>query len=82
MVGNMYHTEVETMRLDASYGCILVYRNGRFSEVKSSLSGFSSKGDARDISLIKTEDDQLLIMVANNNEPLNIFRLTDKGYNK
>jgi hypothetical protein len=40
LVGNIYHTEVETMRLDASYGCILEFRNGRFSVMKSSLSGF------------------------------------------
>jgi hypothetical protein len=78
LVGNMYHTEVETMRLDASYGCILEYTNGRFSAVKSSLSGFSSKGDARDICLIQTGDDQHLLMVANNNEALNIFRFINK----
>jgi hypothetical protein len=66
------------MRLDASYGCILEYMNGRFSAVKPSLSGFSSKGDARDISVINRGDDQPLIMVANNNEPLNIFRFMIK----
>ncbi len=78
LVGNMYHTEVETMRLDASYGCILGYRNGEFFAVKSSLSGFSSKGDARDICLIKTGNDQHLLLIANNNEPLNIFRFIKK----
>jgi len=78
LVGNMYHTDVETMRLDASYGCILEYRNGGFTVVNSSLSGFSSKGDARDICLIRTGDDQHLLLVANNDEPLNIFRFIRK----
>lgn len=78
LVGNMYNTEVETMRLDASYGCILEYRNGGFTAVKSSLSGFNSKGDARDISLINIVDDQHLVMVANNNGSLSLFSFINK----
>ena len=77
-VGNLYITEVETMRLDASYGCILKYGDDGFTSVKSTVSGFSSKGDARDICLIGTGNDQQLILVANNNEALNIFRVINK----
>ncbi len=77
-VGNLYNTEVETMRLDASYGCILKYGEGGFLNVKSTISGFSSKGDARDICLIGTGSDQQLLLVANNNEALNIFRVINK----
>ena len=71
--GNIYDTEVETSRLDASYGNILGYEEGKFPVIKSTLSGFSSKGDARDICIIKTGTDEQLLLVANNNEALNCF---------
>ncbi|MCK5461578.1 MAG: hypothetical protein KAI95_01135, partial [Bacteroidales bacterium] len=74
-VGNLYNTEVETMRLDASYGCILKFGNDKFSIISSKISGFHSKGDARDICLIKTGDGQRFLMVANNNASLNLFSL-------
>ena len=73
-VGNIYNTEVETSRLDASYGCVLKYGEDKFSIINSKLSGLSSKGDARDISVIK-KGNNLLLLVARNNEALNIFEL-------
>jgi len=74
-VGNIYNTEVETSRLDASYGSILKYEEDKFSTINSKLSGFSSKGDARDICIIKTRGNQQLLLVTNNNEALNIFKI-------
>ncbi len=74
-VGNMYNTEVETPRLDASYGNIIKYEKDKFSILNSKLSGFSSKGDARDICIIKTGRNQRLLLVTNNNEALNIFKI-------
>ncbi|NQU33046.1 MAG: VCBS repeat-containing protein [Bacteroidetes bacterium] len=73
-VGNIYNTEVETSRLDASYGCVLKYGEDKFSIINSKLSGLSSKGDARDICVIK-KGNNLLLLVARNNEALNIFEL-------
>ena len=74
-VGNMYNTEVETPRLDASYGNIIKYREDKFSIINSKLSGFSSKGDARDICILKTVGNQQLLLITNNNEALNIFKI-------
>ena len=73
-VGNIYNTEVETARLDASYGNIFKYERDKFSMINSKSSGFSNKGDARDISIIKTRGNQQLLLVTNNNEAINIFR--------
>jgi hypothetical protein len=72
-VGNLYNTEVETMRLDASYGCILRYRNGGFLSMKSISTGFNNKGDARDLCLINIGKRQQVLLVTNNNAALNIF---------
>ena len=74
-VGNNYNTETETMRLDASYGCILKYENKKFSSLKSKISGFSSKGDARDMCLIETGENQQLLLVTNNDAALNVFKV-------
>ncbi len=73
----MYNTEVETPRLDASYGNIIKYEKDKFSILNSKLSGFSSKGDARDICIIKTGENQQLLLVTNNNEALNIFKIIE-----
>ena len=74
-VGNMYNTEIRTSRLDASYGCVMKYEEDKFSIIPSKLSGFSSKGDARDICIINTGKNRQMVLVANNNEPLNIFEI-------
>ena len=74
-VGNLYNTEAETMRLDASYGCILKFGSDKFSIINSKISGFHSKGDARDICLIKAGNGKRFLMVANNNASLNLFSL-------
>jgi len=77
-VGNIYNTEVETPRLDASYGCVLKYDEDKFSVINSKLTGFNNKGDARDICVIKTTKNQQLLLVANNNEALNVFNILTK----
>ena len=74
-VGNIYNTEVETMRLDASYGYILKYMNDKFSIIRSNISGFCTKGDARDMCIIETGENQQLLLITNNNEVINVFKI-------
>jgi len=76
-VGNIYNTEVETPRLDASYGNILKYQQGNFTIINSKSSGFSSKGDARDICIIETRGNRQLLLVSNNNQALNLFKISN-----
>ena len=73
----MYHAEVRTSRLDASYGCILDYQAKEFSTIPPASSGFNSQGDARDICILKTGNNQQLVIVSNNNEALNIFKISN-----
>ena len=72
-VGNLYHTEVETIRQDASFGTVLKYTNQTFKAVPNNISGFITKGDAKSMIGIKGKNVEY-IFVANNNSTLNIFR--------
>ena len=74
-VGNLYHTEVQTMRLDASYGCILAYRNNQFSSIKPKRSGFSTRGDARDMCQIELGDKQHILLVSHNDASMDVFQI-------
>lgn len=74
-VGNLYQTEVETIRQDASFGTVMTYSNNNFKVRPNNISGFVSKGDAKSMTTIKTKYGEF-ILVANNNSALNIFKKT------
>ena len=75
LVGNMYGSEVETPRNDASYGLFLKGDGaGAFSVVPPSVSGLFAKGDVKDMALIHLGPKHLgrkaLLVVRNNDSPL------------
>ena len=82
IAGNFFVPEVETGRADASIG-LLMKGNGKggFTPVKVTESGFFVPRDVRDLAMIKTADGSLLILVANNNDKLQSFKLM-KNNNK
>ncbi len=49
LAGNLYHTEVETVRYDASEGLALSLKDGQFRVLTRSDTGFYTSGDARQI---------------------------------
>jgi hypothetical protein len=72
-VGNLYDTEVETIRYDASRGYVLLGDSmGRFRSISNS--GFSIDKDMRRISKLNIAGTPHLI-VANNNDNLRIFKM-------
>ena len=74
-IGNLFTSEVETPRNDASYGFLLVGDgDGNFSEVPYQKSGLYAPNDAKDVCVLKTES-KSLIVVANNNAPIQIFEI-------
>lgn len=73
-VGNLYNVEVETQRYDASRGAILKFENNAFRGLNNYDTGFYTSGDARDI-LVIDADQKKLLLVANNNGPLDIFEI-------
>ncbi|MBK8340075.1 MAG: VCBS repeat-containing protein [Flavobacteriales bacterium] len=75
-VGNLFGTEVETTRYDASTGAVLL-GDGKlgFTAIPSSTTGFMARGDARDVALLRTGGAPRFV-VANNSGPLQVFTLT------
>lgn len=74
VVGNHYGVEVETTRYDAGYGAVFLgNKNLEFSFVSPNESGFYIPQDSRGIVLQKSNNNEIRIFVANNNEGLSIF---------
>ena len=72
VAGNLFVSEVETGRADAGTGLLLVGDGkGNFTTTSIEKSGFYAPGDVRDLGLLKGSN---LILVANNNHGMQIFR--------
>ena len=74
VIGNLYPTEVETIRYDGSIGTILKFDNNQFEVVKNSESGLIIHGDSKDSDIIKIND-QKVLLVTNNDAPLSIYKI-------
>jgi hypothetical protein len=71
--GNLYSTEVETTRYDASIGTVLQYNNGAFSVLNSSNTGLGIDGDSKDAVIINLVNNKKLLIITNNNSKLETF---------
>jgi hypothetical protein len=67
-VGNLYVSEIETTRNDASYGCLVSFdKNLKIMvALKASQSGIFIRGDAKKISKIKIGEHNCVIVAVNN----------------
>jgi hypothetical protein len=74
MAGNFYGLKPETGRYDAGYGCTL-FGNGKqeLNYISPAESGLFVRGEVRDIKTLHTLKGEYII-VARNNEPLEIFK--------
>ncbi|MEC3907877.1 VCBS repeat-containing protein [Tamlana sp. 2201CG12-4] len=73
LLGNLYGSEVETPRNDASYGHVLKKdAYGNFFEIPSTRSGLYIKGEVKNAVEIATLNGNLII-IAKNNEPLTVL---------
>ncbi len=76
VAGNFYHREIETTRSDAGTGQILLGDGkGRFEVLPPYRSGLMANKDVRDIKLVMTDTGRPLLIVANNNEEVEVFLL-------
>lgn len=77
IAGNMYGSEVETTRNDASIGLFLKGNgSGNFEPVPSHRSGLQIKGDVRDIKMIRLgENRSRAILAAKNNDLLQLVEI-------
>ena len=70
VAGNMYGSEVETTRNDASYGKLLLGDGkGSFSAATLTQSGIFIKGDTKDLAKIKTNNGLAIIAAKNSDTP-------------
>jgi hypothetical protein len=80
LAGNNYDTEVETPRYDAGNGLVLKGNgDGSFKALGVSESGFFVPGNVKDLALLKSSNGNNLILVAQNNAPLEIFEIQKDG---
>lgn len=69
IAGNLYVSEVETPRNDASFGYYLEGNGkGNFKAIDTQKSGLFIKGDTKDLSKIKIGNDDYIIAAKNNDE--------------
>lgn len=74
LAGNLYTSEVETTRNDASYGSYLEGDgSGSFKTVPFSKSGFFVNGEVKDMELVRSGDNEM-ILAARNNGPVELFK--------
>ncbi|WP_159020919.1 VCBS repeat-containing protein [Algibacter sp. L3A6] len=67
LVGNLYVSEVETPRNDASYGLLLKGNGqGEFNAVPANQSGFFVTGDSKDMQSIAVKNETYILIVKNN----------------
>ena len=66
VAGNLYVSEIETTRNDASVGLLLLGDGkGEFTSVSPTESGFFAPGDVKDMTNIKVGEDTYIIVVKN-----------------
>ncbi|WP_445384277.1 VCBS repeat-containing protein [Robiginitalea sp. IMCC44478] len=70
LAGNIYETEVETPRLDALSGVVLLSDGkGRYSALPRTDSGLYMKGNIKSLKSIETGSDYMILAGVNNSEP-------------
>ena len=73
--GNLYGVPPVLGRYDASYGLLLSgMGDGRFSSVDMERSGLMIEGEVRHMGVIRRADGRRLIVVARNNDKLQVLR--------
>lgn len=69
--GNFYHANIQMGRYDASYGLLLLGDGkGSFHVVPPYISGFSVKGEVRNLQPIKVGDQTFYLAIRNNDSPV------------
>jgi enediyne biosynthesis protein E4 len=78
--GNNWGAEVETVRYDAGVGSVLLGDGkGGFTAMPATQSGLFAWGNAKDVALLQTGADGVnTVIVANNNDVIQAFRLKRK----
>ena len=76
IVGNHYGAEVETVRYDSSFGCVLKVKGDELTVLPSRKTGFYTSGDSKDIEVLVVSGKEY-ILVTNNDGELDVFALRE-----
>ena len=77
--GNFHANQINIGKLDASFGHLLRGNDGlSFNYVESMNSGFSVKGEIRDIKILNGLEGKMIILVARNNDTIQTFLCNKK----
>jgi hypothetical protein len=71
--GNFYANQINIGKLDASYGHYLSGKGERLKHIESKDSGFSLKGEVRDIKILEGSGGQKIILVSRSNDSIQIL---------
>lgn len=75
IAGNLYGSEVETPRNDASFGLLLIgLGNGEFKTLPSAESGINITGEIKNVQKLKSANNETSFLVARNNLPVIIIK--------
>ena len=73
-IGNLYPTEVETTRYDASQGVVMQFDGDSFTVLKAAYTGLRGHGDAKDALIIKAAEKDTLLLVTNNDSDTEVYK--------
>ncbi len=77
VAGNLYVSEVETPRNDASIGLLMIQTKDGLESVSFNRSGFLADKDVKNMKFI-TINGEKCILIANNNDKLQVFEINKK----
>jgi len=78
LTGNIYGMEIETPRLDAGKGLVLLNDGkGQFYPLTPQESGILIKGDMRDVALLNSEGNKKILVTTRNNESILTHKFND-----
>ena len=80
VAGNLYDTEIETPRLDASLGLFLKGDGqGNFKAIDAAESGLFLTGNVKSLATIRLENGQTAIIAGKNNDAIQLIGIADKN---
>ncbi|MDJ1495389.1 VCBS repeat-containing protein [Cytophagaceae bacterium DM2B3-1] len=80
LTGNFYNVVPEMGRYDANHGLVLEGKGkGNFEVIRSAQSGFYTRGQVRRMQKIKTAGGKEYIILAKNNDPLQVIAVKKQG---
>ncbi|MDX2135897.1 MAG: VCBS repeat-containing protein [Saprospiraceae bacterium] len=83
LVGNKYGFEVETNRCDSGNGCVLLGDGkGNYRWLDNNRHGLWAMGEARDLAVLYNPAGRPILVVSNNNGPLQFFQFNQTGQPK